>query len=312
MSPDGTGKTLETTDSGFSIAKEISREGGEHIQIDLGITSTHGQAATVDVQESVPAGIDQSQIGFLPTHEPSEWALDEGTLTLQIRLEGDGSREIIYGLRDIEPEEAEPLATEPRVVAVGGPAGETVDVDPDAPAGPAAEPADGEGPAEGAGAADGGSEPPAEPDAGTEPVRSPANEAVAALEPPLNEEAAAQLAEAIAPHLDGVGADAVTETKLAQLQEDVADVRAYLPAFEEFLGENGRASDIAETLDDLRDRLDRMEESPEDLEDTLADLEERVAELEAVTGGLEEDLADVADRLATVEDWRADIAEVSD
>ena len=279
MSQEGTVMSLETKDRGFAIRKDVSEKDGQHVQLDLDIASTHAAESIVTIEESVPPGTEHSQIGFLPDHEPVEWDLaDDGTLLLSARLEPEGSRRIIYGLRDIEPSEADPLGNEPRVVEVGGPAAEeTAESDEGEAQQSAAEAA--------AAAAD-----ESEGDQGT------------ALETPLDEETAEAIAEAIEPHIDvgsagGPDKDPVTETKVSQLQEDVADMRAYLPAFEEFLGETGRADDILTELDNIKSRLNDLEDGPDDLVETVEDVDDRLATIE--------------ERVAGIDTWRAAVADAT-
>jgi archaellum component FlaC len=326
MAQDGTVMSLDTSDRGFGLRKEVAEKDGEHVQLDLEITSTYDSESVVTVEESVPPGTDHSQIGFLPNHEPEEWDLsDDGTLLLTARLVPDGTREIIYGLREIEPAEADPLGNEPRVVDVGGPAAEAVP-EPDREPGVDAAPADA-GPGAGGDVAASG----AETDGG-----AGAESAAETLATPLDEETAADLATAIEPHLDvGAGEDPVTETKLSQLQEDVADMRAYLPAFEEFLGESGRADDIlseleaineqVQDLEALENRIEELEGGPEDLQATIDDVEERLTSIEETVAtvderseAVDERLQSVDDRVETMatrlsglEDWRESIAAVS-
>ncbi len=316
MSSDGAVEALEVEDSGFEITKQLSGDNGGHIQVDLEITSTHDDQATVDVVETVPPGTDQSQVGFMPNHEPSEWNVsDDGTLVLQARLMAEGSREIIYGLRDIDPEDAEPLANEPRVVAVGGPVGETVDAEADVDAEPvAAATGDDADAADDAGPAD--AEPEAARDAGESSADATADGARAEetgdLDVPLDEETAAALASQLEPHLDSGGTtDAVTETKVTQLQEDVGEVRTYLPALEEFLGETGRANDIAEDLQDIQDRLGRMEDSPEELEAHVERIDDRLASIEETVEDVDERFEAVFDRVDELEGWRGEVAAAS-
>ncbi|MEF8855728.1 MAG: hypothetical protein V5A24_09615, partial [Haloarculaceae archaeon] len=271
MSQEGTVISLETEDRGFTIKKDVSEKEGQHVQIDLVITSTHKADSVVTIEESLPPGTEHSQIGFLPDHEPVEWDLaDDGTLLLSARLPPEGARRIIYGLRAIEPSEADPLGEEPRVVNIGGPSAEQSGEGGDAEA------AEGEAEASGEEASEG-----------------------VAIETPIDEETAESIAEAIEPHLEtgSLDNDPVTKTKVSQLQEDVADMRAYLPAFEEFLGETGRADDIQTELDNLNSRIDDLEDGPDELGDSIEAMEDRLATIE--------------DRLAGIEAWRGAIAAAS-
>lgn len=330
MSSEGAVEALEITDSGFTITKQISRPDGEHLQIDLEITSTHEEQSTVEIMEPIPEGTDQSQIGFLPNSEPREWNVtDDGSLRLQARLVAKGTRQIVYGVRDVDEDGVEVLGGESAVVAVGGPAGVNIDVDAD-------DDADEET------ADDDADEETADDDADDEtteveettfsasPGDSSDDQAVEAttdgaggavaeipddavvLEFPLDDETAEQLADELEPHLDSGGdMDAVTETKLSQLQEDVADMRAYLPAFEEFLGDTGRAEDIQEELTELREEVENVDEVPDDLIANIESMEDQIESLDETAGELDDTLEELDGRLDDVEDWRESIAAAS-
>lgn len=82
------------------------------------------------------------------------------------------------------------------------------------------------------------------------------------------------------------------ETRLAQLQADVADVRAYTNAMEGFLDEHGPADEV---IEDLEGRLDRLDER-------LASLENRVEARDETTTAVEGHLADVEEDLDALED----------
>jgi soluble cytochrome b562 len=314
MSSDSTVQALEIADSGFTITKEISRKGGEHIQVDLEITSTHDKQATVDLVEAVPAGTDQSQVGFMTGSEPSEWDLTEdGHLRLQSRLVAQGTRQIVYGIRDIENTELEVLAEETQIIGVGGPVGEAVDVeaelDPTLADDEGADMSADDAPTDVDEAA--GQPEPSEARADGDSTAVDAGSR-GAIGETLDDAAAEALAEQLAPHLEEeMELDAVTETKIAQLQEDVADMRGYLPAFEEFLGETGRAQDILDELDELRAAVDEVDDTPDDLEDTIETIDGRLASIEETAGEFDDQLEEVLARLEDLESWRADIAAAS-
>lgn len=354
MSTDGIQEQFETTDSGFTLTKEILEKEG-HIQVDIEVTSLHDDKGTVDVKESIPAGTDSSEVGFMPGGEPDEWEVDEnGNVVFTSWLVPQGTREVTYGVKNVAPDEAETLTGEPRVVAVRGPAGENFEAETE----PTAEPADGESGTTGDSRQereqneseaddDPTSEHETEPSTGSneqapdtsaganqEPTEGPAaatddgaagegsqaanpdggevTDATGNVKPPLSEETAQALARELKPHLQELGdTGAVVETKLTQLQEDVGDVRTYLPALEEFLGETGTADDIAETLERLEQRIDEMDDVPEELDDRLDDIDDRLASVEELAGNVDSELDAICDRLDALESWRDEIAAAS-
>lgn len=307
MSTEGTVDALEIMGSGFTITKKISRRDGEHLQVDLEITSTHDKKASIDLAEPLPPGTDETQIGFLPDNEPDEWRVtDPNMLLMQARLVPEGTRQIVYGVQQVQGEEIDATTGEPQITAVGGPAGEEIE-------------------AEAVEVTNRGDDHAAEPETDTQSPEAAGDGtegkaadgagvtgAGGALETPLDDETAAALAAELAPHLeDEVSTDPVTETKLDQLQDDVADVRTYLPAFEDFLGDAGRADDIIDTLDDLKAEVDAMNDVPDEFEETLERVDNRMASLEDTSEQLSDQLEVVQDRLEELEGWREDIATAS-
>ncbi|MFC7133885.1 MULTISPECIES: hypothetical protein [Salinibaculum] len=128
--------------------------------------------------------------------------------------------------------------------------------------------------------------------------------------------------------------DGVNEARIERIQGDIADLRAYTDALEEFLDENGTgeqlisgfeeqleefSSDLeamqsevdstAETvesvegeMDDLQAEMESVSQTVEDLETTVEDLEEQVTE-----GDLMERIEDIEENLGDLQDWQDQI-----
>jgi prefoldin subunit 5 len=106
------------------------------------------------------------------------------------------------------------------------------------------------------------------------------------------------------------------DARIAQLQQDFADLRAYTTALEEFLDENGSAREV---LDDVETRLDSLEEDVSAFSSTvetvdtheseLSTLQEDVQKLQADVSRIEERLppADIDDRISDLESDIADM-----
>ena len=107
--------------------------------------------------------------------------------------------------------------------------------------------------------------------------------------------------------------DGSTEARIQQLQRDVADLRAYTDALDEFLDENGTAQQV---LEDARDRIDafedRLAEFGETVEHAEANAEEATAtarEAEEAVGTLREEVDDIH---AEVEDVHDDVDDLEE
>lgn len=316
MAAGGTAKELELDDEDFTITKEISTD-GEHIQVDLDVTTNYDEVVTVSIEEQLPEETTASQVGFLPNKAPHDSQItDEETFHLDIRAIPQRAQRVVYGLKDITNEEAAALSTEPRILEVRSPNGEVIDDRADNPAvktddaaeeTPETQKAD---EAESAAAVTEAEPPTAEADteSGDYPASSGATADGRGVQAELDQEAVEALAEEIESRIE---LDAITETKLSQLQEDVADVRAYLPALEEFLGEAGRADEIVEELEAMREQAQELQEMPEELDERIGAVDEQIEQLQTTADELETQLETVNERIDELEDWRTDLASVT-
>lgn len=95
--------------------------------------------------------------------------------------------------------------------------------------------------------------------------------------------------------------DGSTDARIQQLQSELADLRAYTNALEEFLDENGDGQRIVE---DVQDRVDDVESGLEDVRDAVDDVAEEVESLSDEVTEVRESLEAVDDleqRLETIE-----------
>lgn len=110
----------------------------------------------------------------------------------------------------------------------------------------------------------------------------------------------------------GVGdrTDGTTEARLQRLQQDIADLRAYVGALDEFLDENGTAQQV---LEDARGQIDSFERQLAEFGQTVGRVETSAEEAEAEVETLRSDLEGVSDEVGDVQDSVGDIdTEVDD
>jgi hypothetical protein len=134
----------------------------------------------------------------------------------------------------------------------------------------------------------------------------------------LSEEEASVLAESL-----GLETENSVDVRVRHLQNQVADLVAYRDALEEFIDDNGAATELIADLqdqnEDLADRLDRLEAQLDDVQTTVerlgerqradvSDLRERTDAVEMTvderTDTIEAELADVRRRVEDGEQWR--------
>ncbi len=107
--------------------------------------------------------------------------------------------------------------------------------------------------------------------------------------------------------------DGSVEARVQRIQRDVADLRAYTDALEEFLDENGTGRQI---LEEAREGIDQFEDRLDEFERTVERVEANVDETDAATRELRSDVGEVRDEVeetaASVEDLEAEVATVGE
>ncbi|PSP19469.1 hypothetical protein BRC62_01865 [Halobacteriales archaeon QH_10_67_13] len=91
--------------------------------------------------------------------------------------------------------------------------------------------------------------------------------------------------------------DGAVTAKLDRLQADIADLRAYTGALEEFLAENGTGEQLVEDIEATRDRLDELGGQLEETEESVAAVREDLTGVEEAVGDLEGTVESVEDQL---------------
>jgi len=117
---------------------------------------------------------------------------------------------------------------------------------------------------------------------------------------------------------DGSSGDGVQDARVDKLQKDIADLRAYTDALEEFLEENGTGDqliqDFEDQLDEVSGSLDQMQAELSETSETVEDVREEmdavsseVDDIGTEVGGVVEDVDGVE---STVDDLESSLADV--
>lgn len=96
------------------------------------------------------------------------------------------------------------------------------------------------------------------------------------------------------------------QARVERIQSDIADLRAYTDALEEFLDENGTADQF---MDDIQSGMVTLEETVEGMESTVAENSDELTAVSEEVGSLGEDVADVSEEVADVGDRMADVTD---
>lgn len=309
-------QVVEETVDGVTVTKEFDEDRFALPAIRYELSSTRTEPVRVRLVEDPPPSLEPEQFGFHSEYGSHDWRIDDGCLVFERRLDPGEDVTTIVGVREVEDTRqllddvddvvvtsadapADPESTSDESVEEA--LDEALNDDAGHPAGPTREPTRFE---------DRGEEHEAEDDSG--------GTATAGIELSTDEPADGQT--------DSIDA------RIRHLQADVADLRAYTAALEEFLDEHGSATEVVADFDDrldtFQDDLAALEtrveanddaissvsadvdEVRESVDDNDAELDEVLTRLEAVETQLEDvgDLSTLADRLTSVE---ADVDEVN-
>ncbi len=112
--------------------------------------------------------------------------------------------------------------------------------------------------------------------------------------------------------------DGVQDARVDKLQKDIADLRAYTDALEEFLEENGTGDqliqDFRDQLDEVNTSLDNVEAELAETTETVDDVREEVTdvsnEVEAISDEVDTVAGEVDDVESSVDDLEGSLAEV--
>lgn len=331
-------------------------------------SSEREETVRVRLSDAVPDRVAVEDLGFHPEYGSEYWEIDDDRITFERELDAGSEYTTVYGIRATGTDNIETFLTEPDIEAVDPPLpGESVavatndggdviqeqdDVVRDVIAG------DGDVP----GLEDTGEESEedvekldltdptdsehSEGDGGGARLDSESSLVSVIAEEIRSEDVTSEDLRLLGRAIDHVTEDATdgtTEARVQQLQSDIADLRAYTNAIEEFLDEEGTGQQLIEEfeseLSTFRSRLEGMsadleentasvEAVRDDMDDVRAivegtqsdvervdsafeDLEDRLGSLESTVERLERDAPDeeVVDRLETMESDLADLRE---
>lgn len=331
---------------GVTITKYFDEEEFHFPSMVLEFDSHRNEEVDIRVEEEKPAGISIENIGFHPAHGADYWSIEDDTLVFEYPLAANTEYRTVYALRTKGPDEARGMFAEPSVIDVTPPLPETGEVEPasgitrsasESPYGEdgadaadvAAEiPEESDVSEPGVGEPDVGEPETAGPDVGEsemeldldEPESGAGEEpetetVVEQLARELREDAAPEESLAVVEAQFGTATDSSgsLDARLTQVQEDVANLRSYTNALEEFLDEEGTAQEILDEfesrLDGFEGDVDRVEGSVDSLTDELQALREDVNDFQGSLDSLSANYADLTDE---VDSLREDIAETDD
>jgi hypothetical protein len=292
---DARGESVVTATDGVTLQKRLTTDEFRQPTVIYELESQRDHAVEVRVIEPIPSALEPGDVGFLGSADEQHWEINGPKLVLERTLDPGGTYRTGVAARGDRAGAITDLLEAPEFLDVDEAGSERR--------------AGAEGESIGA---DSGS---AGPDTAGPLVERLVDELRDGTVP-------SETVDALRAELGTPGERPSLETRLAQLQTDVAEVRAYTNAMEAFLDEHGPPNEVIERLDGrvgrLDDRLGEMERevaTPDEdvaaVVERLTGVESRVEALEGEVGRLEDGLPgpDVDRRLEAVESDLADVSE---
>lgn len=347
MNETGQHDSVRVSSDGIRVRKRFAADEFPVPAIAFDISSGRDQSVTLRFSDSVPDDVSVDSLGFHPDYGSEHWTIEPERITFEREFEPDGTYTTVYGIR--APDDVEQFLSEPTIESVdpplpqeSGPDGAVLESDDalveNAIAGEIGSPPTDETTVttpepESTLDLDGGGQARAEgpmpldstadsPDTNQTTGLSDPGSIAAALATELREDNVSRtdlnlLRNALAPDETDNGTDGSTVARLDQLQRDIADLRAYASALEDFLDENGTAQQIRDDVDALTADLDAFEERVDALEaDFTSDVRDRIGALEESLAAVDtrvDDQLGQADELQThVDDLDAQVDSVDD
>jgi phage shock protein A len=322
---------------GVTVTKYFDEDEFHFPSMVLEFDSHRNEEVDIRVEEEKPAGISIENIGFHPAHGADYWSIEDNTLVFEDRLDSNSEYRTVYALRTKGPDEARKMFSEPDVIDVSPPLPETGEVEPatpmtrssnDSPYREGEEQTESDLAEEIPAEQEIAESEPTEPDSTASEMETEVEESdeeadegvgtgsvVEQLARELREERAPEDSLAFIEEEFGTATDSSgsLEARLTQVQEDVANLRSYTNALEDFLDEEGSAQEIVDEfesrLEGFEADVDRIEASTGALNEELQTLQDDLSEFDDSLDSLSSNYAELADEVSGL---RADIAETED
>jgi len=351
---------ITVASDGITVTKRFEADEFPVPAIAFNVQSKRTEAVSLRLVDSVPDDVAVEDLGFHPEYGSEFWDINDNEITFEKEVEPEADYTTVYGIRATGTDDVEKFLTEPRIENIDPPldedeadlVGDDGNAVKDVIAGnsdsvPGLEDdggedietlnlkdpnSDGVEAADGEAAVDGDGDGDAVTDADVE-----TGTVIAAMADEIRQNnVSASDVKLLKRALDAVSDDTdtaggVNSARLQRIQGDIADLRAYTDAIEEFLEENGTGDEmIAEfsnRLDSFDTQLDRFEGELDEFEDEVGSAKsaaqaasEGLDELGGEVGSLGDELDDVEETVdaigndidgldAEIEDVREELGE---
>ena len=324
---------------GVAVVKRFEDEEFPVPAIAFDFKSDRDEPVTVTMCDTVPDGIEVEDLGFHPEYGSEFWTIDDETITFEREMEAEESYTTVYGIRATGSDDVRQFLTEPTLESVEPPlpedeSNDTEDILAEAESDVVRDAISGDG--EIPGLEDESDE--SEEEVATLELNDP-NGSESATSNGVSEDSegadsgtgtrevaieSGSLTEALASEIREQNVsgedlkllrraldmaeeeDGSQKARVDQLQDDIADLRAYTGALEEFLDENGTGEqlieDFEEKLDSFESRLDSVNSEIESNSSRLESVDETVSTVDEEVESLGSELEDVNSQVNSVEE----------
>ncbi|SDJ44137.1 Sec34-like family protein [Halovenus aranensis] len=311
---------------GVNVVKRFEENEFPVPAIAFEFTSNRDEDVNIALSDTVPEDIEVEDLGFHPEYGSEYWVIDDDSIVFERDLEPGETYTTVYGIRATGSDNVEKFLTEPTLESVDPPlpddASENVvpesdgDVIKEAISGdgeiPGLEEEDEEDEDEDEDVAKLDLKDPndsATDNGADDTATAPAVEGgvVAAMAAEIRQQnVSTEDLKLLRQAFAAVEEEGATAAKVEQIQDDVADLRAYTGALEEFLDENGTAQQI---LDEFEGQLESFESRLSSVQSSTDDNAEQVAAVAETVTGFEDDIAALDDDVVAVREEMDSLAD---
>jgi archaellum component FlaC len=321
---------ITVASDGVTVTKRFEADEFPVPAIAFNVQSKRSEAVTLRLVDSVPDDVAVEDLGFHPEYGSEYWTIDDDTISFEKEIEPGSEYTTVYGIRATGTDDVEKFLTEPTIESVDPPLEESEEdlvggdgnavkdvISGESDSVPGLEDDEGDEDIETLNLKDPNSEGAVEADGedgeavSGEDVDVETGNVVAAMANEIRQNnVSANDVKLLKRALDAVSNDddpdgGVNTARLNRIQNDIADLRAYTDALEQFLAENGTGDEVieefSERLDSFESELDSFEAEIDSAKSAAQAATEEIDELGNEVDGIDNDLSDVEGTVDSIE-----------
>jgi predicted nucleic acid-binding Zn-ribbon protein len=313
---------LTVASDGVSVVKRFEEDEFPVPAIAFEFTSHRDEAVSVVLSDTVPEDIEVEDLGFHPEYGSEHWIIeDDNSIAFERDLDPEESYTTVYGIRATGSDNVEQFLTQPALDEVDPPLPDDEDppedIIPESDDDVVKEAISGDGEIPGLEDEEEGDDgedvekldlkDPNDPEGGTTTASSEGGSSVTVDGETVVARMAAEIRQQqvsaddvrlLRKALEMAGDnDGSTSAKVDQIQDDIADLRAYTNALEEFLDENGTAQEI---LDGFEQQVSSFESQISNLQSSLEANSEQLESVTATVDGFDDDIQSLSTEIDSI------------